>query len=257
MTQTRSTALLLLPVTLLVLGTTWSAQPATAPSFAVLVFTKTTGFHHDSITDGIAALAALGEAHGFAIDATEDAGRFTDATLGRYRVVIFLNTTGDVLGADQKSAFERYIHGGGGFVGIHSASDTEYGWPWYGRLVGAFFASHPEIQPARVRIVDSGHPSTRDLPANWLRTDEWYNFRSNPRGAVHLLATLDEASYQGGTMGSDHPLAWCHDFEGGRAWYTAMGHTADSYAEPLFRAHLLGGILTAAGIEQASCPAGP
>jgi cytochrome c len=225
----------------------------TEPRFAVLVFSKTTGYRHDSIPQGIAAIKALGADHGFAVDSTEDAARFTDAELARHKVVVFLNTTGDILGEGQKAAFERYIRSGGGFAGVHSASDTEYRWAWYGRLVGAYFADHPEIQPATVHIEDRTHPSTNDLPAVWQRTDEWYNFRSNPRGAVHVLATLDEATYSGGKMGNDHPIAWCQAIDGGRSWYTAMGHTSESYAEPLYRLHLLGGIESAAGVA-GGCP---
>jgi type 1 glutamine amidotransferase len=218
------------------------------PQFAVLVFSKTTGFRHESIPQGIAVIMSLGTEHGFAVDSTEDAERFSDATLARYKAVIFLSTTGDILDAGQKAAFERYIRSGGGFVGIHSASDTEYQWAWYGRLVGAYFASHPQIQGATIRIADPDHPSTSGLPALWERTDEWYNFRSNPGGVVHVLATLDERTYSGGTMGVDHPIAWCQAIDGGRSWYTAMGHTTESYAEPLFRLHLLGGIESAAGM---------
>jgi cytochrome c len=225
-----------------------SAAESTQPRFAVLVFSKTSAFRHDSIPQGIAAINALGAENGFAVDSTEDAARFTAAELARYKVVVFLCTTGDILDTDQKAAFERYIRSGGGFVGIHSASDTEYQWAWYGRLVGAYFASHPEIQHATVRIEDLGHASTEGLPATWERSDEWYNFRSNPRGKVHVLATLDEATYAGGKMGADHPIAWCQEIDGGRSWYTAMGHTSESYAEPLFRLHLLGGIESAAGL---------
>ena len=217
------------------------------PRFSVLVFSKTTGFRHDSIPQGIAALEALGAEYGFAVDRTEDAARFSDAVLARYKVVVFLNTTGDVLDTGEKAAFERYIRSGGGFVGIHSASDTEYGWPWYGRLVGTWFASHPQIQRATVHIANPDHPSMKGLPLLWERTDEWYNFRSNPRGTVQVLATLDEATYSGGAMGADHPIVWCQDIDGGRSWYTEMGHTQESYAEPLFRLHLLGGIESAAG----------
>ena len=214
----------------------------------MLVFSKTTGFRHDSIPDGIAAVRALGAEHGFKADDTEDAARFTDATLAQYKVVMFLSTTGDILDPEQKAALERYIRAGGGFAGIHSASDTEYHWPWYGRLVGAWFASHPQIQHATIRIEDADHPSTKGMPASWERTDEWYNFRIDPRGAVHVLASLDESTYAGGAMGSDHPIAWCQNVDGGRSWYTAMGHTRESYAEPLFRLHLWGGIESAAGI---------
>jgi cytochrome c len=182
------------------------------------------------------------------VDDTEDPERLTDTALAQYRVVVFLSTTGDILDPEQKAALERYIRSGGGFVGIHSASDTEYHWPWYGRLVGAWFASHPQIQHATIRIEDADHPSTKGLPSSWERTDEWYNFRSDPRGAVHVLASLDESTYTGGAMGSDHPIAWCQNVDGGRSWYTAMGHTRESYAEPLFRLHLWGGIESAAGI---------
>jgi cytochrome c len=224
------------------------AAESGAPRFNVLIFSKTTGFRHDSIPQGIAAIEALGAEHGFAVDSTEDADRFSDAVLARYKVVVFLSTTGDVLDTGQKAAFERYIRSGGGFVGIHSASDTEYGWPWYGRLVGAWFASHPQIQPATVHIANPDHPSMRGLPTAWERTDEWYNFRSNPRGAVQVLATLDEATYSGGAMGADHPMTWCQTFDGGRSWYTAMGHTKESYDEPLLRLHLLGGIESAAAV---------
>ena len=225
-----------------------AAAESADPRFTVLVFSKTTGFRHDSIPQGIAAIEALGAEHGFAVDSTEDAARFSDAVLARYKVVVFLSTTGDVLDTGEKAAFERYIRSGGGFVGIHSASDTEYGWPWYGRLVGTWFASHPQIQRATVHIVNPEHRSMTGLPTLWERTDEWYNFRSNPRGAVRVLATLDEATYSGGAMGADHPIVWCQEMDGGRSWYTAMGHTKDSYAEPLFRLHLLGGIESAAGI---------
>jgi cytochrome c len=238
-----------------VLGTSIDSAAAdiASPRFAVLVLSKTTGFRHDSIPQGIAAIAALGAEHGFAVESTEDAARLGDANLARYRAVVFLNTTGDVLGPSEKVAFERYIASGGGFVGIHSASDTEYSWPWYGRLVGAYFASHPAIQRATVRIADPSHPSTKGLPQSWERTDEWYNFRTNPRGAVHVLATVDEASYSGGAMGADHPIAWCQTIGYGRSWYTAMGHTAESYAEPLFRLHLLGGIESVGGKAE-GCP---
>jgi type 1 glutamine amidotransferase len=218
------------------------------PRFTVLVFSKTTGFRHDSIPQGIAAIEALGAENGFAVDGTEDAAQFSDAVLARNKVVIFLSTTGDVLDTGEKLAFERYIRSGGGFVGIHSASDTEYGWPWYGRLVGTWFASHPPIQRATVHIANPDHPSMKGLPALWERTDEWYNFRRNPRGAVQILATLDEATYSGGAMGADHPISWCQTIDGGRSWYTAMGHTKESYDEPLFRLHLLGGIESAAGV---------
>ena len=136
--------------------------------------------------------------------------------------------------APQQAEIERYIRAGGGYVGVHSACDTEYDWPWYGQLVGAYFNHHPEIQTATVRSKIAAHPSTAGLPERWERTDEWYDFRTSPRGQVQVLLRLDEATYRGGGMGADHPIAWYHDVDGGRAWYTAGGHTAESYREPLF-----------------------
>jgi cytochrome c len=222
------------------------------PGFSALVFSKTAEFRHDSIPDGIAAIEQLGADHGFAVAATEDDAQFTDDNLANYAVVVFLNTTGTVLNDDEKGAFMRYVENGGGFVGIHSATDTEHDWPWYGQLVGAYFQDHPDIQQASVDVVDQQHPSTVDLPAVWVRTDEWYNFQTNPRGLVHVLAVLDESTYDGGTMG-DHPISWCHEFDNGRSWYTEMGHTQDTYSEPLYLSHLLGGIQYAAGVAPGNC----
>ena len=239
----------------LVLGNPSPPQrPASIPGETrVLVFTRTTGFRHDSIPDGIAALRRIGEESGFLVDATEDPDAFRDANLSGYRAVVFLLTTGDVLDGEGQAALERFIRSGGGWAGVHSASDTEYDWPFYGRLVGEYFAGHPEIQPATVRVEDPMHPATAPLPAVWPRTDEWYNFRASPRRAVHVLATLDEGTYSGGSMGEDHPIAWCHEIFGGRAIYTAGGHTRESYTEPLFVAHLSGAVRWAAGLEPGYC----
>ncbi len=217
----------------------------------ILVFSRTAGFRHGSIEPGIAALRNLGAANGFAIDATEDAGQFTAGNLGRYKAVVFLSTTGDVLDGQQQAAFMAYIRNGGGFVGIHAAADTEHGWPWYGGLVGAYFASHPDPAQARIRVENRSHPSTRTLPDPWNRFDEWYDFQQNPRRqGITVLLSLDESSYPGGQMGNDHPIAWYHEYEGGRAWYTAGGHTDASFSEPAFLEHLLGGIRYAAGDAQ-------
>jgi cytochrome c len=208
------------------------------------VFTKTAGFRHDSIPAAIAAVQQLGAANGFGVDQTEDAGAFTDSNLARYPAVMFLLTTGDVLNDAQQAAFQRYIEHGGGFVGVHSAADTEHDWPWYGGLVGAYFLSHPAIQTAQIDVADPREPSTAALPAVWTRTDEWYNFASDPRPSVHVLMTLDERTYDPGegAMGADHPISWEHAYDGGRAWYTALGHTDETYSEPLFLSFLLGGI---------------
>ncbi|HEX8657291.1 MAG TPA: ThuA domain-containing protein, partial [Hymenobacter sp.] len=164
----------------------------------------------------------------------------------KYRAVVFLSTTGDVLNAEQQLAFEQYLGLGRGFVGIHSATDTEYDWLWYNGLVGAYFNGHPAVQQATINVVDNTHLSTKFLPARWVRTDEWYNFRSFAPD-LRVLATLDETTYSGGTNGPEHPIAWYHAYGGGRAFYTAGGHTDDSYREPLFLQHLLGGIQYAMG----------
>ncbi|NSC24649.1 DUF1080 domain-containing protein [Streptomyces albus subsp. chlorinus] len=230
-----------------------AAQPDGDKAGRVLVFSRTAGFRHDSIPDGIAAIRQLGADGGFRVDATEDAAAFTPRKLARYDAVVFLSTTGDVLDGRQQRAFEAYIGKGGGYVGVHAAADTEYDWKWYGGLAGAYFASHPAIQPATVRVEDRGHPATAHLGDSWQRTDEWYNYRSNPRERAHVLATLDEGSYTGGTMGADHPLAWCQEYAGGRAFYTGAGHTEEAYADPAFRAHLLGGIRYATGAVRADC----
>jgi type 1 glutamine amidotransferase len=240
-------------VAALALGFLLAGFPAGETPGRILVFSRTTGFRHDSIPDGIAAIRQLGDEHDFSVDATEDPSVFEDATLAPYAAVVFLLTTGDVLGDPQQAAFERFLAKGRGFVGVHSAADTEYDWPWYGELVGAYFKSHPAIQSGSISIADPVHVSTRALPAVWNRTDEWYNFQSSPRGRVHVLATLDEKSYSGGEMGADHPISWCRFYEGGRAWYTALGHTRETYSEPLFLEHLLGGIRFAAGFPEL-CP---
>ena len=231
---------------LLLAAATAAAQTAQP---RVLVFSKTAGYRHSSIEPGIAAIRQLGAQNSIVVDATEDAAVFSDRNLRRYRAVIFLSTTGDVLDPRQQDAFERYIQSGGGWVGIHAATDTEYEWPWYGRLAGAYFVSHPNnpnVRRGTFRVRDSSHVSTRGLPARWEREDEFYNFKSiNPR--IRVLVDIDEASYQGGTNGANHPMSWYHEHDGGRAWYTNMGHTDATFSEPTFLRHLLGGIRWAMG----------
>lgn len=212
----------------------------------ILVFTKTTGFYHESIPTGIEAIQKLGTENGFKVDTTKDASKFTERELKKYKAVVFLSTTLNILNADQQVAFERYIQAGGGYVGIHAAADTEYDWPWYNRLVGAYFISHPATQAAVVNVIDTVHLSMKGLPARWERTDEWYNYK-NIYAGVHVLAELDEKSYEGGSNGQHHPIAWYHAFDGGRAFYTGGGHTKEAFSEPLFLKHVLGGIQYAMG----------
>ncbi|MFE5972285.1 ThuA domain-containing protein [Streptomyces sp. NPDC056460] len=229
------------------------AAAAADPAYKILVFSRTAGFRHSSIDDGITALRDLGAAHNFTVDATEDAQKFTGDNLAPYKAVVFLSTTGDVLDGAQQTAFEQYIRSGGGYVGIHAAADTEYDWTFYGGLAGALFHSHPAVQSATVKVEDRAHDATAHLGTGWQRTDEWYNYRTNPRTSARVLASLDESSYSGGNMAGDHPIAWCKDYQGGRAFYTGGGHTDESYAEPAFRRHLLGGIRWAAGMTEADC----
>lgn len=224
----------------------FSVQLVSAQKYKILVFSKTAGFHHESIAVGIPAIQKLGAENGFAVDVTLDSTQFTPDNLKQYAAVVFLNTTGNVLSETQQTAFEHYIQGGGGFVGVHSATDTEYDWPWYGKLVGAYFLKHPEQQEATLRIADRKSIATRHLPATWTRKDEWYNFKAiNPD--LKVLITLDESTYKGGSNGDFHPMAWYHDYDGGRAFYTGLGHVDASYTDPLFLRHLLGGIQYAAG----------
>ncbi|HEX6848090.1 MAG TPA: ThuA domain-containing protein, partial [Chitinophagaceae bacterium] len=212
----------------------------------ILVYSKTAGFRHSSIPNGKAALEKLGKENGFGVDVTEDSSVFNEENLKKYAAVVFLNTTGNVLDHKQEAAFERFIQAGGGFIGIHSATDTEYDWIWYAKLVGANFSNHPAPQPAKINVVDKNHAATQHLPDVWERTDEWYNFKNfNP--AVKVLAKIDETSYEGGKMNGDHPMVWYHEYDGGRAFYTEFGHTEESYTESNYLKHILGGIQYAIG----------
>jgi len=230
-----------------------SAAAATATAddapARVLVFSRTAGFRHDSIPAAIETLQALGAQSGLAVDTTEDAALFDDANLARYAAVVFASTTREVLDPVQQAAFERYIAAGGGFMGVHAAADSGYTWPWYGDLVGAWFARHPEgLQSVRVVFEDGAGP---DGLREWRVIDEIYDYRRNPRASVRVTASIDPASHPDGGMGDDHPIAWCHRNAGGRAWYTGLGHDAALYADPVFRAHLLRGLLWTTGRSDA------
>lgn len=223
-----------------------TATVASGPKPRVLVFIKTAGFYHNSIPDGVAAIQKLGAENNFDVDSTRDATYFNNDSLKKYSAVIFLSTTMNVLNGDQQVAFERYIQAGGGFMGIHAAADTEYDWNWYSKLLGAQFASHPQQQKAMISVVDKTQGATSFLPDRWERFDEWYNYK-NISSDIKVLAFLDETTYQGGINGDNHPIAWYHNYDGGRAFYTGLGHTKESYSEPLFLRHLLGGIQYAIG----------
>ncbi|WP_233164031.1 ThuA domain-containing protein [Snuella sedimenti] len=212
----------------------------------VLVFSKTAGFRHGSIEPGIVALKKLGVENHFKVVASEDAAYFVEDSLKQFSTVIFLNTTGDILNESQQADFERYIQAGGGFVGVHAATDTEYEWPWYNKLVGAYFKNHPKIQEATLNVIDKTHPSTTSLNDTWSKEDEWYNFRDiYPK--INVLIKIDENSYKGGSNGDNHPISWYHEYDGGRSFYTEMGHTNETYTDTSFLKHLLGGITYAIG----------
>ncbi len=245
-----------------------------AAKFNALLFTKTAGFRHSNIDEGITAIKKLGVDNGYTVDAVEDASLFTDAFLARYDVAIFLSTTGDVLNDSQQAAFERFIKAGKGYVGIHAAADSEYTWPWYGQMVGGYFRNHPAGTPtATVVREDATHFTTAHLPERWSRTDEWYNYQGivnpvvngggtdvSPRGLtpIHVLLTMDEATYteSDGTDGTndDHPISWCKRYDGGRMFYTGLAHTEASFLEANFLQHLQGGIEISAGYKpDATC----
>jgi len=219
----------------------------------LVVYTRTLGFRHDSIPAAVAAVRDLAAHEGLSVLASEDPAAFTTERLRGVKAVVFLETTGEVLDPAGQAALQAYLRGGGGFLGVHSAADTGHAWPWYLDMLGAEFVDHPAIQSAALVRQDAAHPATASVPARWTRTDEWYNFRASPRGRVHVLLSIDESTYQGGTMGSDHPMAWCHEFEGGRSAYTELGHTTESWSEPLFLEHVRGLLRWAAGLQPGDC----
>ncbi|WP_229796469.1 ThuA domain-containing protein [Thermomonas carbonis] len=219
-------------------------EPVASP-LRILVFTRTSGWRHDSIPVAIETLRELGGEAGLQVEHSEDPMQFDADTLSRYRAVVFANTTLDVLDVAQQQAFERFVGAGGGYIGIHSAADTEYDWAWYGELVGARFDSHPPGLQASPLRFEAGHALAGT--EGWQVRDELYNYRRNPRAHVDVIASADESTYAGGTMGADHPIAWCHTRLGGRAWYTGLGHDIPLYADPRFRAHLSRGLRYATG----------
>ena len=234
---------------------------AQAEQFKILVFTKTMGWHHESIHDGITAMRNLAKRHHFSMDWHEDAAVFDDERLKQYQAVVFLLTSGDILNEAQQGAMERFIRSGKGYVGIHSASDTEYDWDWYTKMVGRTFHVHPEIQTAKIDVLERKFPGLELMPKRFLWTEEWYEFGAERTKGLNYILAVDEKTYdpaadwgkvKGTGMGKFHPVAWYHHYDGGRAFYTALGHQPATYSEPLFLAHVYGGIYWAAtgkGIE--------
>jgi type 1 glutamine amidotransferase len=221
--------------------------PVFASGHLLLVFTKTAGYRHESIAAAVTAIRAIAARHDIGIETSEDDAVFRPERLAAFKAVAFVNTTGNILDAGQRREFEAFIAAGGGFLGVHSAADTAYDWPWYGRLLGAWFKNHPPgLQTGIVRFA-------RPLGAGlaWRVTDEFYNCRSRPGSEVTVVAALDESTYEGGEMGGDHPLAWCRKIDGGRSWYTGLGHTPELYGDPVFLMHLANGVLYAMARSEA------
>jgi uncharacterized protein len=213
----------------------------------ILVFSKTAGFRHgSSIVAGKKVILELGQKNKFGVDTSENPNVFTEENLKDYAAVVFLCTTGNVLNDEQQKVFEQFIRKGGGYAGLHSAADTEYDWPWFGELNGAYFKNHPRPQEAIFNIVDQNNIATAHLPQPWKRFDELYNFKWIGTD-LHILITIDENSYTGGGNGENHPMAWYHEFDGGRGFYTALGHDNKSWDDPLYQQHVLGGIKYAMG----------
>ncbi|MEP6792961.1 MAG: ThuA domain-containing protein [Saprospiraceae bacterium] len=211
----------------------------------VLIFSKTNAFRHECIEPGTIALESYFKTHGVHSMHSEDSSMISNEKLQPFDAILFFQTTGNILDSIQQLALQKFIKSGKGFVGIHSAADTEYDWPWYVNMVGAQFADHPDIQSATLQKADTSHIACKQLPARWTRTDEWYNFKQPPAN-VQVLLTIDESTYQGGTMGANHPMSWCHQYDGGRAFYTALGHTVESYKDTMFLEHVLQGVKWAA-----------
>ncbi|WP_406683734.1 ThuA domain-containing protein [Seonamhaeicola sp. MEBiC1930] len=208
----------------------------------VLIFSKTEGYRHKSIEPGIAAIKKLGESNNFNVYATEDANYFVNDSLKKYDAIIFLSTTGDIFNNEQEQSFKNYINNGGGFVGIHAATDTEYEWPWYNKLVGAYFKTHPPgLHEAKIDIIDDKHQSTSKLPKEWVCKDEWYDFKDISKD-INVLANLDETTYEGGGLGVNHPISWYQEFDGGKMFYTGLGHPKEAFQNEHFLNHILGGI---------------
>ena len=220
---------------------------------AGLVFSKTNGFRHPSIAQGKAFLVSLGEKHNMQFDFSEDSAVFTDTGLAKYDLIVLLNTTGDIFGVENQKALQNFLGNGKGVVGIHSATDTEMQWPWYVEMIGASFRSHPKVQSATIEVNQvCMHPATAHLGEQAIFTDEWYDFKSPVAAHANVLMSLDETSYVGGKMGEKHPASWYHHYDGGRVFYTLLGHRPETFSDPRFEAHVLGGIFWATG-QKGSC----
>ncbi|MES2703917.1 MAG: ThuA domain-containing protein [Bacteroidota bacterium] len=232
---------LLLCSLVLFMGCDKNGDTATPAMPRVLVFSKTEGYRHESIPAGIAMFEQHASDWKIAPMYSEDAAMFNADTLKRYEIIALLSTTGDFLTENQQDALKAFVQSGGNILGIHAAADAEYAWPWYGQMLGGVFSSHPAIQEAKCHVLMPAHASAVGLPAPWQRTDEWYNF-TGLQADNKVVISLDESTYTGGNNGDPHPISWYREFDGGKIYYTGMGHAASSYSEPLFIKHIGGAL---------------
>ncbi|WP_111642476.1 ThuA domain-containing protein [Marinimicrobium alkaliphilum] len=237
------------------LGFLFAHGGAHAQQFNVLLFTKMDGWHHKSVNEGVTAMRKLAEKHEFALDWHEDANVINDDNLKQYDAIVFLLTTGNILNDEQKGAMERFIQSGKGFVGIHSASDTEYDWDWYTKMIGRTFHIHPANQTAQLEVLDRDFPGMERMPDKFWWTDEFYEFGPERVDTLNYLLSVDGDTFdpyakRGEQKESQEmdfrPIAWYHEYDGGRAFYTALGHIPATYEDRLFLEHIYGGLMWAA-----------
>lgn len=244
-----------------------SGPAAAGETGAILVYSRTAGYRHASIGASWAAIAEIAQARGWSVTFTEDPSWFDAERLEQFDVAVFAMPSGNTLSSEQQSAFRSFIEEGGGFVGLHSAGDGSMTWDWYAsELIGARFIGHPlnpGVRSGTIIVEDDSHPATASLPSPWYRNDEWYSFDASVRGRFHVLAAIDEGSYVQGnwndgvalSMGDDHPVIWNRCVGEGRSFYSALGHTDESYAEDGVRDVIAGGISWAMG--EGDCPTLP
>jgi uncharacterized protein len=226
-----------------------------ANQFQVLVYTSPDRWHNPTIPVAMIEFQEMAKRHGFGLTWTQQPESFTDENLKRFQVIVFLHSTESALSAAQAESFRNYIRNGGGFAGIHGASIAADRPEWYKKLIGRVFTEHPEVQTAIMKVVDRNHPSTMHLPERWMWTDEWYAFSEPFVDKLNYLLTVDENTYdtdrtwgddRSSAMGEFHPIAWYHEYDGGRSFFTSLGHMPELFKDPWFLNHIYGGIFWAA-----------
>jgi type 1 glutamine amidotransferase len=248
-------------ITLLICFYALQSSAQAKKQFNALLVTKTAGWHHESINDGVTAIKDLADKNYFNVTWNQDGVPITEKYLQNFQVIIFLNTTGDIFNDEEQKAIEKFIESGKGYVGIHSASDTEYDWAWYTKLVGRMFHIHPAIQTAKLRLTKTKFTGLEGFTDGQLWTDEWYEFSPETTTGLNYILAVDESTYnpnvewadrnlKGVGMGNFHPIAWYHEFDGGRSFYTALGHQPTDYTNTAFLNHIYAGIYWAATGEK-------